>query len=105
MWLGEQITERGVGNGMSLLIFAGIVVGLPRGMYDLYSKVKDNAWGAFTAPAVIMLVVVMVLIVAFIVYVERSERRIPVQYAKRVVGRKVMGGQSPTFRCASTPAA
>ncbi len=94
MWLGEQITERGVGNGMSLLIFAGIVVGLPRGVADLYAKVHDNAWGAFTAPAVVMLVAVMILIVAFIVYVERSERRIPVQYAKRVVGRKVMGGQS-----------
>jgi preprotein translocase subunit SecY len=94
MWLGEQITERGVGNGMSLLIFAGIVVGLPRGVADLYDKVKTDAWGAFTLPAMIMLVAVMLVIVAFIVYVERSERRIPVQYAKRVVGRKVMGGQS-----------
>jgi preprotein translocase subunit SecY len=94
MWLGEQITERGVGNGMSLLIFAGIVVGLPRGVIDLYDKVRTDAWGAFTAPAMIMLIVLMVCIVGFIVYVERSERRIPVQYAKRVVGRKVMGGQS-----------
>src|SRR5580693_7767070 len=94
MWLGEQITERGVGNGMSLLIFAGIVVGLPRGVADLIDKVRTNAWGAFTAPAMILLVGIMVLVVAFIVYVERSERRIPVQYAKRVVGRKVMGGQS-----------
>jgi preprotein translocase subunit SecY len=94
MWLGEQITERGVGNGMSLLIFAGIVVGLPRGVADLYDKVKTNAWGAFTPVAVVMLLAVMIVVVAFIVYVERSERRIPVQYAKRVVGRKVMGGQS-----------
>src|ERR1051325_2023007 len=94
MWLGEQITERGVGNGMSLLIFAGIVVGLPRGVMDLYEKVRTNAWGAFTLPAMILLVALMVVVVAFIVYVERSERRIPVQYAKRVVGRKVMGGQS-----------
>jgi preprotein translocase subunit SecY len=94
MWLGEQITERGVGNGMSLLIFAGIVVGLPRGVFDLYDKVKNNAWGVFTAPAMLLLIVMMVLVVAFIVFVERSERRIPVQYAKRVVGRKVMGGQS-----------
>jgi preprotein translocase subunit SecY len=94
MWLGEQITERGIGNGMSLLIFAGIVVGLPRGVVDLYEKVQTGAWGAFTAPAVIILVVVMLAVVAFIVFVERSERRIPVQYAKRVVGRKVMGGQS-----------
>jgi preprotein translocase subunit SecY len=94
MWLGEQITERGVGNGMSLLIFAGIVVGLPRGVADLYDKIKTNAWGAFTPVAIVMLLAVMVVVVAFIVYVERSERRIPVQYAKRVVGRKVMGGQS-----------
>src|SRR5882724_1730066 len=94
MWLGEQITERGVGNGMSLLIFAGIVVGLPRGVVDLYDKVRTDAWGAFTAPAMILLVALMVCVVGFIVYVERSERRIPVQYAKRVVGRKVMGGQS-----------
>jgi len=94
MWLGEQITERGVGNGMSLLIFAGIVVGLPRGVADLYDKIKTNAWGAFTPVAIVMLLVVMIMVVAFIVYVERSERRIPVQYAKRVVGRKVMGGQS-----------
>ncbi|MGA9039014.1 MAG: preprotein translocase subunit SecY [Terriglobales bacterium] len=94
MWLGEQITERGVGNGMSLLIFAGIVAGLPRGVLELIEKVRQGAWGVFTVPAVIMLIALMVLVVAFIVYVERSERRIPVQYAKRVVGRKVMGGQS-----------
>ena len=94
MWLGEQITERGVGNGMSLLIFAGIVVGLPRAVADLYDKVRTQAWGAFTVPAMLMLVVVMIAVVAFIVFVERSERRIPVQYAKRVVGRKIMGGQS-----------
>jgi preprotein translocase subunit SecY len=94
MWLGEQITERGVGNGMSLLIFAGIVVGLPRGVADLIDKVRTEAWGPFTPFAIVMLVALMILVVAFIVYVERSERRIPVQYAKRVVGRKVMGGQS-----------
>jgi preprotein translocase subunit SecY len=94
MWLGEQITDRGVGNGMSLLIFAGIVVGLPRGIADIWDKVQNQAWGAFTVPAVIILVVLMIVVVAFIVFVERSERRIPVQYAKRVVGRKVMGGQS-----------
>jgi preprotein translocase subunit SecY len=79
---------------MSLLIFAGIVVGLPRGVADLYQKVKTDAWGAFTAPAVLILLALMIAVVAFIVYVERSERRIPVQYAKRVVGRKIMGGQS-----------
>jgi preprotein translocase subunit SecY len=94
MWLGEQITERGIGNGMSLLIFAGIVVGLPRGVMDLLDKAQSQAWGAFTVPAMLLLVVLMVAVVAFIVFVERSERRIPVQYAKRVVGRKIMGGQS-----------
>ena len=94
MWLGEQITERGIGNGMSLLIFAGIVVGLPHAIYELYVKARDGAWGAFTPLALIMLVIVMVAVVAFIVFMERGERRIPVQYAKRVVGRRVMGGQS-----------
>jgi preprotein translocase subunit SecY len=94
MWLGEQITERGIGNGMSLLIFTGIVVGLPRGIMDLYGKYRDAAWGAFTPIALIILIAVMVAVVAFIVFVERSERRIPVQYAKRIVGRKMMGGQS-----------
>jgi len=94
MWLGEQITERGVGNGMSLLIFAGIVVGLPRGVGDLVEKAKNAAWGAMTFPLMIFMIIFMVAVVGFIVYVERSERRIPVQYAKRVVGRKVMGGQS-----------
>ena len=94
MWLGEQITDRGIGNGMSLLIFAGIVVGLPRGIADLIDKARTQALGAFTVPALILLVVCMIAIVAFIVFVERSERRIPVQYAKRIVGRRLMGGQS-----------
>jgi preprotein translocase subunit SecY len=94
MWLGEQITDRGVGNGMSLLIFAGIVVGLPRGVQDLIEKARNATWGAMTFPLMVGLIVFMLAVVAFIVYVERSERRIPVQYAKRVVGRKVMGGQS-----------
>ena len=94
MWLGEQITERGIGNGMSLLIFAGIVVGLPRAVVDLGEKASTRAWGAFTVPAMALLVVVMIATVGFIVFVERSERRIPVQYAKRVVGRRMMGGQS-----------
>src|ERR1700726_51893 len=94
MWLGEQITDRGIGNGMSLLIFAGIVVGLPRGVQDLIDKAKNGTWGAITPVLMAGLVVFMIAVVAFIVYVERCERRIPVQYAKRVVGRKVMGGQS-----------
>jgi preprotein translocase subunit SecY len=94
MWLGEQITDRGIGNGMSLLIFAGIVVGLPRGVVDLIDKAKSGTWGALTPVLMALLIVFMVGVVAFIVWVERSERRIPVQYAKRVVGRKVMGGQS-----------
>jgi preprotein translocase subunit SecY len=94
MWLGEQITDRGIGNGMSLLIFAGIVVGLPRGVQDLIEKARNGTWGAITPVLMVGLVVFMIAVVAFIVYVERCERRIPVQYAKRVVGRKVMGGQS-----------
>jgi preprotein translocase subunit SecY len=92
MWLGEQITQRGIGNGMSLLIFAGIVAGLPRGMADLYEKVfVTRVWSPL---ALLVLLVFMVVIVAFIILVERGERRIPIQYAKRIVGRKVMGGVS-----------
>jgi preprotein translocase subunit SecY len=93
MWLGEQISERGIGNGMSLIIFAGIVVGLPSAIRDLWEKVQTNQWGNFTALAILVLVALMVVVVGFIVLVEGGQRRIPVQYAKRVVGRKVMGGQ------------
>ncbi len=94
MWLGEQITDRGIGNGMSLLIFTGIVAGLPRGVAELYSKIQTNAWGTFTFLAVLLLLAAMVAVVAFIVFVERSERRIPIQSARRIVGRRMMGGQS-----------
>ncbi len=92
MWLGEQITERGIGNGMSLLIFAGIVVGLPRAIDNIYDHVfKVRDW---TPIHLIIILAVMLAVVAFIVLVERGERRIPVQYAKRIQGRKMMGGQS-----------
>src|SRR5204863_1891818 len=92
MWLGEQITERGIGNGMSLIIFAGIVVGPPGAIGSLYQKVFiTHEWNAFQ---LIIILAMMVAVVAFIVLVERGERRIPVQYAKRVVGRRVLGGQS-----------
>jgi preprotein translocase subunit SecY len=94
MWLGEQITDRGIGNGMSLLIFTGIVVGLPRGIETIFTAVRDNKWGPFTGIGVLILVAAMVALVAFIVYVERSERRIPVQSARRIVGRRQMGGVS-----------
>jgi preprotein translocase subunit SecY len=94
MWLGEQITDRGIGNGMSLLIFTGIVAGLPRGVAELYQKVQTNAWGSLTVLVVILLVLGMVAVVGFIVFVERSERRIPIQSARRIVGRRMMGGQS-----------
>jgi preprotein translocase subunit SecY len=94
MWLGEQITDRGIGNGMSLLIFTGIVAGLPRGVAELYSKIQTNAWGTFTFLAVLLLLAAMIAVVAFIVFVERSERRIPIQSARRIVGRRMMGGQS-----------
>jgi preprotein translocase subunit SecY len=94
MWLGEQITDRGIGNGMSLLIFAGIVAGLPRGIGDLIQKVQTDAWGPMTFLVVLVLVVGMAAVVAFIVFVERSERRIPIQSARRIVGRRMMGGSS-----------
>jgi len=92
MWLGEQISERGIGNGMSLIIFTGIVVGLPNAIQNIYQNVfVTHEWNAIT---LILLLAMMIAVVAFIVLVERGERRIPVQYAKRVVGRRVMGGQS-----------
>jgi preprotein translocase subunit SecY len=92
MWLGEQITERGIGNGMSLIIFTGIVVGLPRAIQDIYQHVfVTKEW---TPIHLIVILAMMIAVVAFIVLVERGERRIPVQYAKRVVGRRMMGGQS-----------
>jgi preprotein translocase subunit SecY len=92
MWLGEQITERGIGNGMSLIIFAGIVVGLPRAIENIYDHVfVTKEW---TPIHLIIILAIMVAVVGFIVLVERGERRIPVQYAKRVVGRRMMGGQS-----------
>src|SRR5208282_139185 len=93
MWLGEQISERGIGNGMSLIIFAGIVVGLPNAVHDLYLKATTQEWGSFTPIAILLLIALMLAVVAFIVFVEGGQRRIPVQYAKRVMGRKVMGGQ------------
>ena len=91
MWLGEQISERGIGNGMSLIIFAGIVVGLPSAISEIFDKLNTNEWSVLT---LILLLGLMVSVVAFIVMVERGQRRISVQYAKRVVGRRVMGGQS-----------
>ena len=94
MWLGEQITDRGIGNGMSLLIFTGIVAGLPRGVIDLVQKVQTEAWGPMSFVVALLLVAGMAAVVGFIVFVERSERRIPIQSARRIVGRRMMGGQS-----------
>ena len=92
MFLGEQITARGIGNGMSLLIFAGIVVGLPRAAANLYTMVfVTHVWNPL---ALLVVLVFMLAIVAFIVMVERGERRIPIQYAKRIVGRRVVAGVS-----------
>src|ERR1051326_3124600 len=92
MWLGEQITERGIGNGMSLIIFTGIVVGLPHAINEIYNNVVlTHQW---TVLHLIIIIAIMIAVVGFIVLVERGERRIPVQYAKRVVGRRMMGGQS-----------
>ena len=91
MWLGEQINERGVGNGISLIIFAGIVAGLPRAIIGTFGMMSTGEMGPIF---VILLTVFMVIVVGVIVFCERGQRRIPVQYAKRVVGRRVMGGQS-----------
>ncbi len=92
MWLGEQISDRGIGNGMSLIIFAGIVVGLPGAIQNLYDNVFVT--GQWSKPQFVLILAGMVAVVAFIVLVERGERRIPVQYARRIVGRRMMGGQS-----------
>jgi preprotein translocase subunit SecY len=91
MWLGEQITERGVGNGMSLLIFAGIIVGFPRGILQTFDQMQTGQISLFR---IFFLLVMMVAVIAAIIFVERGHRRIVVQYAKRVVGRRQYGGSS-----------
>ncbi len=91
MWIGEQISERGIGNGISLIIFAGIVVGLPSSGHSLW---RDWIGGQRSVFTIIALMVMMVVVMGAIVFVERGQRRIPIQYAKRVVGRRVYGGQS-----------
>ena len=91
MWLGEQITERGIGNGMSLIIFAGIVVGLPTAVLTTLDQMRSGAIGLFT---LITLVVVMILVIGAVVFIERGHRRVTVQYARRVVGRRMYGGTS-----------
>ncbi|HEV3459361.1 MAG TPA: preprotein translocase subunit SecY [Thermoanaerobaculia bacterium] len=91
MWLGEQISERGIGNGISLIIFAGIVVGFVPAIANTLNGLQR---GNLDLLKIVPLVIFMVAVVAFIVYMERAQRRIPIQYAKRVIGRKVYGGQS-----------
>jgi preprotein translocase subunit SecY len=91
MWLGEQITERGIGNGISLIIFAGIVCDIPDALYKLVMKARD---GSVTAFSLALIALIVVVVVGAIIFFERGQRRIPVQYAKRVVGRKQFGGQS-----------
>jgi preprotein translocase subunit SecY len=91
MWLGEQISERGVGNGISLVIFAGIVVGLPGAIFSTIEAIRS---GSLSVIAALILVVFMLGVMAFIIFMERAQRRIPIQYAKRVVGRRVYGGQN-----------
>ena len=91
MWLGEQITERGIGNGMSLLIYSGIVVGLPRAILSTLDQMRT---GQISLLRILFLVVMMVAVIAAIIFVERGHRRIAVQYAKRVVGRRQYGGSS-----------
>jgi preprotein translocase subunit SecY len=91
MWLGEQITERGIGNGISLIIFAGIVTRAPNALLNTLRLLRTGEMGIF---AVLLLAVLMVAVVAFIIFVEQGQRRIPIQYAKRVIGRRMYGGQS-----------
>jgi preprotein translocase subunit SecY len=91
MWLGEQITERGVGNGVSLLIFAGIVIGLPSGLMQVMERLRSG--DTFAVIAVIAMAVMMVALIAFVVFVETARRKIPISYAKRHVGRQLVGGQ------------
>jgi preprotein translocase subunit SecY len=91
MWLGEQITERGIGNGMSLLIFAGIIVGFPRGMIMMYQQMTTGQLGLIS---VLFVILMMVFVIGAIIFVERGHRRVTVQYAKRVVGRRMYGGSS-----------
>ena len=91
MWLGEQITERGIGNGISIIIFAGIVAGLPRAIGSTLELART---GAFSIPLVIFLFVAVLLVTALVVFVERGQRKITVNYAKRQVGNKVYGGQT-----------
>lgn len=91
MWLGEQITERGIGNGISLIIFAGIIARMPAAVANVFNLMGSGQMSPFTA---LMLVVMMVGVIGFVIYMETAQRRIPVEYAKRVVGRKVYGGQS-----------
>src|ERR1044071_3451053 len=95
MWLGEQITERGVGNGISLLIFAGIVIGLPRGVQQVFERGRGG--DTMEIIGIIGLVLALVAIIAFIVFVEAARRKIPVSYAKRHVGRQIVGGQQTTM--------
>ena len=91
MWLGEQITERGIGNGISLIIFAGIVARMPAAIGNTFRLLSTGEMGIF---AIMILMVLMILVVAVIIFVEQGQRRISVQYAKRVVGRRMYGGQS-----------
>jgi preprotein translocase subunit SecY len=91
MWLGEQITERGIGNGMSLIIFAGIVVGLPSAVVTTFDQLRTGQMGLIR---LVLLLVMMVVVVAAIIFMERGQRRVTVQYAKRLVGRRMYGGQS-----------
>ncbi len=91
MWLGEQITEKGIGNGISLIIFAGIVARMPSALGNTIQLVRTGDMGFLV---LLFLILLIVLVIGFVVFVERGQRRIPVQYAKRVVGRRVYGGQS-----------
>ncbi|MEI7027590.1 preprotein translocase subunit SecY [Paenibacillus sp. y28] len=96
MWLGEQITERGIGNGISIIIFAGIIAAIPTGMQQIYLKLFVDAQGALflNITKAVLILIVIILMIAGVIFVQQGVRKIPVQYAKRVVGRKMYGGQS-----------
>ena len=95
MWLGEQITERGIGNGISLLIFAGIVIGLPQGVTQVFGRVRGG--DTMATVGVLVMLAVFVALIAFIVFMESGRRKVPISYAKRAMGRQVVGGQQTTM--------
>jgi preprotein translocase subunit SecY len=94
MWIGERITEKGIGNGISLIIFAGIVARMPGALGELFNKVNK---GALEIPVVLFIVIMFVFIIALVIYEQQGQRKIPINYAKRIVGRKMYGNPNTTY--------